>query len=31
LFSGSGPNGTTFFAMTGFTSYSSTTWSLLVE
>ena len=28
LFSGSGPNGTTFFAMTGLTSYSSTTWAL---
>jgi hypothetical protein len=31
LFSGSGPNGTTFFAMTGLTSYSSTTWSLLAD
>jgi hypothetical protein len=28
LFSGSGPNGTTFFAMTGLTTYSSTTWAL---
>lgn len=31
LFSGSGPAGTTFFEMTGLTSYSSTTWSLPLE
>jgi hypothetical protein len=28
LFSGNGPNGTTFFAMTGENSYSTTTWSV---